>query len=227
MIKGKVFLIGGGPGDPGLLTLKAKWILERADVVLYDYLVHPTILTHSRADAKLICVGKRKGFHLKQQTQINQLMRRYAESGHQVVRLKGGDPMVFGRGGEEIEYLSRYRVPYDIIPGVSSAIAAPTMAGIPLTHRLMSRSVSFVTGSPKKGEKVSDLMIPDSDTVVFLMPVTTLAALVKQLIDTTSFSVKTPAALIYRATTSDQKIVSGTVGTIVALQKQEKIVRKR
>ncbi len=203
----RVYLVGAGPGDPDLITLKAVRLLQRADVVLYDYLAHPNLL-HYAERAKKICVGKKRGQHSKQQTQINVMMKRLAAQGKMVVRLKGGDPTVFGRGGEEMEFLRKHKIPYEIVPGVTAAIAVPTYAGIPITHRDLSKSVAFVTGSPKKGQTLADIHIPDADTIVFLMPVTNLSELAKR------FPAETPAALIHSGATSAQTVEVGTVSTI-------------
>ena len=214
----QVYLVGAGPGDPDLITMKATRALAKADVVLYDFLVHPNLLHYCSAAATLICVGKRKGFHLKKQAQIHQLILKYVKQHKVVVRLKGGDPLVFGRGSEEMVFLSRHAIRYEVVPGISSAMAVPTYAGIPLTHRSLSRSVAFVTGSVSEGDS-QDIQIPNADTLVFLMGVTALPHLVNQILKLKKFSLKTPAALIYRGTTADQQVVVGTLGDIV--QKKE------
>ncbi|NQY75413.1 MAG: uroporphyrinogen-III C-methyltransferase, partial [Candidatus Margulisbacteria bacterium] len=192
---GKVYLTGAGPGDPGLLTLKAKRVLEKADVVLYDFLVHPNILDYVHPKAILQLVGKRKGFHQKQQSQINQLLLNHAQKGRQVVRLKGGDPSIFGRLGEEMTYLKDNGIPFEVIPGVSSATAVPVYAGIPITHRDISRSVAFVTGTTTVGTAISDIDFPEADTLVFLMGMTHLGELVETLLQSKRFNEKTPATI--------------------------------
>jgi uroporphyrin-III C-methyltransferase len=141
-----IYLIGSGPGDPSLITKKALDVIQSADVILYDYLVHPTIILHSDF-AKKICVGKKKGAHSKTQLEINNLLIHYFKQGKVVARLKGGDPMIFGRCAEEMMALNREGIPFEVIPGITSAIAVPTYAGIPITHREISHSVAFVTAT--------------------------------------------------------------------------------
>ncbi|RAP34782.1 uroporphyrinogen-III C-methyltransferase [Candidatus Marinamargulisbacteria bacterium SCGC AG-439-L15] len=218
-----VYLVGAGPGDPELLTIKAKRVIQQADVVLYDYLVHSTCLLYAPQTAELVCVGKKKGAHSKKQEEIHQLMKMYVEKGKCVVRLKGGDPMVFGRAGEEMQFLTSEGLPFQVIPGVSSAVAAATYAGIPLTHRELSRSVSFVTGTLKSGDGISDIHIPDAETLVFLMGITHLEWIVERVLKAGRFTSETPVALIYKGSTSDQQVVIGTLATIVDLQKEAQL----
>ena len=156
--QGKVYLVGAGPGDPGLITAKGLQCLQEAQVVLYDRLVDQRLLGEASPDAETLDVGKARGFHREPQEGINQLMVEKALEGKMVVRLKGGDPFIFGRGGEEAEALAKAGVPFEIVPGVTSAIAAPAYAGIPLTHRRVSSSVTIVSGSedPTKGESSVD-----------------------------------------------------------------------
>lgn len=220
---GKVYLVGAGPGAPDLITLRAVRILERADVVLYDYLVHPNLLYHCPETAERICVGKKKGHHSKTQQDINQLMAAFAAEGKKVVRLKGGDPCIFGRGGEEMEFLKTRGVAYEIVPGVTSAIAVPSYAGIPLTHRDLSRSVAFVTGTLKRGKSAENIPIPEADTLVFLMALTHLQPLVKRLKTFRHFSGSTPVALIYKGTWAEQKTIPGTLDTIAAIQETHRL----
>lgn len=214
MDNGKVILAGAGPGDPELLTLKAKKAIQSADVILMDYLAHPNSLHFAKPDVAIINVGKKKGQHEKTQDQINRLMKQYADDGKLVLRLKGGDPCIFGRLGEEMEYLHAHDIPFEVIPGVSSASAVPIYAGIPLTHRRLSKSVAFVTGSPKKGECIHDIHFPDAETLVFLMPITQLDIIIKRLISMASFNKQTPAALIHRGTYSAQKTLTAPLGDI-------------
>ncbi len=221
---GKVILAGAGPGDPGLITLKAKYALERADTVLYDYLAHPNLLKYCKPTAELINVGKRKGHHSQTQNNINALMVKFASEGKVVVRLKGGDPCVFGRIGEEMECLTEHHIPFEIIPGVTSAIAVPAYAGIPITQRELSRSFAVVTASAQEGDDVGDIHIPNAETLIFLMPVTQLDLIAQRVIKEIShFSTDTPAALIYKGTTASQKTILGTLGTIVALKDQHQL----
>ena len=148
----KVFLLGAGPGDPGLLTLKARDVLSRADVVVYDYLAGERLLTHCREDAERIYAGKRGGDHSMPREEINALLVRLAREGKTVARLKGGDPYVFGRGAEEAEALLKVGIEFEVVPGVTSGVAAPAYAGIPLTHRKCASSVTFVTGHEDPGQ---------------------------------------------------------------------------
>lgn len=220
---GYVTLAGAGPGDPDLITLKAKRAIQKADVILYDYLVHPNLLNDAKPDALVICVGKRKGYHSKKQDEINQLMKEYAEAGNNVLRLKGGDPCLFGRSGEEMSFLKAHNIPYRLIPGVTSALAVPAYAGIPVTHRDYAKSVAIITASSKEGETLNDIHIPDAETLVFLMPMTPLADLCKRLSTHAKFTENTPAALLYRGTTADQKTLIGTLKNLPELRDQNAI----
>jgi uroporphyrinogen III methyltransferase/synthase len=212
---GKVFLVGAGPGDPSLITVKGLSCLKKADVVLYDYLAHPTLLTYCKSSCLLVDVGKKKGHHRQTQDQINQHLVSYAQNYKVIVRLKGGDPLIFGRGGEELSVLVDHHIPFEIVPGVTSAIAGPAYAGIPLTHRELSRSVAFVTGSLQKGENAENITIPIADTLVFLMPVTHLSMICSKLKGMDKFNENTPCALIHHASTSKQYTVVGTLETII------------
>ena len=146
MLKNKVYLVGAGPGDTGLLTLKGKACIQKADVIVYDYLAAAELLKYARNDAELIYAGKKGGDHTLTQDRINALLVEKAKQGNTVTRLKGGDPFIFGRGGEEIEALLDEGIPFEVVPGVTSAIAAPAYAGIPLTHRKFTSTVTFITG---------------------------------------------------------------------------------
>jgi len=183
---GIVYLIGAGPGDPGLLTIKAKECIEAADVVVYDYLASPYLLEYAKEDAQIIYVGKKGGDHTLSQDGINQLLVDKAKEGLDVARLKGGDPFVFGRGGEEAQMLLSYGVSYEVIPGVTSAVAAPAYAGIPITHRAHTSFVSFITGHENPNKKDSsmqwDVFAKSNATLVFFMGVKNLANIVEQLI---------------------------------------------
>ncbi len=212
---GRVFLVGAGPGDPDLLTLKGKRCLEEADVVLYDRLVNPELLNHARR-AELIYVGKQARKHGIDQRTIEALLIHYAREGKQVVRLKGGDPFVFGRGGEEAEALSRAGLPYDIVPGISSAIAAPAYAGMPVTHRGCASSVAIVSGyrsAETKSQVDWRVLANGVDTLVILMGVKRIAHIMKSLLEA-GCEAERPAAIVACATYPSQRTVTGTVGTI-------------
>ena len=215
---GKVYLIGAGPGDPGLLTIKAKECIENADVVVYDYLASPFLLEYARIDAQVIYVGKKGGDHTLSQDKINLLLVDKARQGLDVARLKGGDPFVFGRGGEEAQMLLNHGVPYEVIPGVTSAIAAPAYAGIPITHRDHTSFVSFITGHEDPSKKDTsmqwDVYAKSNATLVFLMGVKNLENIVKNLVDHGK-PLDTPIALIRWGTTPRQQTVTGTLDTIV------------
>ncbi|MBW1800611.1 MAG: uroporphyrinogen-III C-methyltransferase, partial [Deltaproteobacteria bacterium] len=216
-ITGKVFLVGAGPGDPGLLTIKAKACIEQADVVVYDYLANPSFLDHAGEKAEIIYVGKKGGSHTMKQEDINHLLVGKAREGYRVVRLKGGDPFIFGRGGEEAQQLSRAGVPFEVIPGVTSAIAVPAYAGIPLTHRDYTASVAFITGHEDPTKEQSDIawdkLSTGPGTLVFLMGVGNLPHIVRQLMDH-GRSPQTAVAVIHRGTMAGQKTVVGTLKDI-------------
>lgn len=216
---GKVYLVGAGPGDPGLLTLKGKGLLECADVVVYDALVSPAILAMINPQAEKIDAGKRMGRHSLLQEKTNQLLIEKAQIHAIVVRLKGGDPFVFGRGGEEMQDLIQAGVPVEIVPGVTSGIAAPAYAGIPLTHRDYSSSVTFVTGHESAGKyrpKVNWASIAHgSETIVIYMGVHNLPQIIPEL-SAAGLSLETPVALIRWGTRPDQEELIGTLGTILA-----------
>ncbi|MDA3787583.1 MAG: uroporphyrinogen-III C-methyltransferase [Desulfobacula sp.] len=223
---GTVYLIGAGPGDPGLLTIKAKECIETADVVVYDYLASPFLLNYARSDAQIIYVGKKGGDHTLSQDKINLLLVDKAKQGFDVARLKGGDPFVFGRGGEEAQMLLSHKVPYEVVPGVTSAIAAPAYAGIPITHRDHTSFVSFITGHEDPTKKDTsmqwDVYAKSNATLVFLMGVKNLENIVKNLIKHGKPS-DTPIALVRWGTTARQKTVTGTLATIVERVKQAKL----
>ncbi|MEN8753771.1 MAG: uroporphyrinogen-III C-methyltransferase, partial [Desulfobacterales bacterium] len=176
--KGMVYLVGAGPGDPGLITVRGLEIIRSADVIIYDYLAAPTLLRHVRENAELIYVGKKGGDHTLSQDGINALIVAKAKAGGTVARLKGGDPFIFGRGGEEAEVLIDAGIPFEIVPGVTSAIAAPAYAGIPLTHRKVTSTVAFITGheDPEKETSTIDwaALAKGIGTLVFLMGVKNL-----------------------------------------------------
>jgi len=215
---GKVYLVGAGPGDPGLLTLKGKGLLECADVVVYDALVSPAILAMVNPHAERINAGKRQGRHSKVQSETTQILIEKAQSHAIVVRLKGGDPFVFGRGGEEMEDLVRAQVPVEVIPGITAGIAAPAYAGIPVTHRNHSSSVTFVTGHEAAGKYRPQVnwhaIAQASETIVVYMGVRNLPNIVTQLQEG-GLAAETPIALIRWGTRPDREELIGTLGTIV------------
>jgi uroporphyrinogen III methyltransferase/synthase len=224
--KGKVYLVGAGPGDPGLLTLRAKELIEKADVIVYDYLANETFLDYAKDDAELIYAGKSGSSHTMKQEDINRLICDKAGKGFNVVRLKGGDPFIFGRGGEEAQELVKAGIPFEIVPGITSAIAVPAYAGIPLTHRDYTSTVAFITGheDPAKGESDIDWerLATGVGTLVFLMGVGNLEAIAAQLIQH-GRSPETPAAVIHRGTVAGQKTIEGKLRHIADIVKREGI----
>lgn len=223
--KGKVWLVGAGPGDGGLLTLKGKEALSAADVVLYDKLVGYGILAMIPREAELIDVGKRAGNHPVPQAEINRLILEKALEGKRVVRLKGGDPFLFGRGGEELELLQEHGVSFEIVPGVTSAISVPAYNGIPVTHRDFCSSVHIVTGHTKKDGRPSidfEALIKTEGTLVFLMGLTALPSICQGLLDA-GMDPDMPAAVLERGTTSGQRRVVSTVRDLTLEAEQAKI----
>jgi uroporphyrinogen III methyltransferase/synthase len=224
MKSGKVYLVGAGPGDPGLLTVKGLDCLRRADVVIYDRLIDESILHEARPDAEKIYVGKASSHHTLEQETINHLLIQKAREGKVVVRLKGGDPFVLGRGGEEAEALAENHIPFEVVPGVSSAVAVPAYAGIPVTHREVASSFTVVTGhkASDRGEPniAWDKLATGTDTLVILMGIGNLAYVVDQLIKNNK-PPSTPAAVITHGTTGRQRCVTGTLQDIVAKVKSE------
>ncbi|MBD1851904.1 uroporphyrinogen-III C-methyltransferase [Leptolyngbya sp. FACHB-711] len=214
---GKVYLVGAGPGDPGLMTLKGKGLLEHADVVIYDALVSPPILAMINPDAEKIDAGKRRGRHSLVQEETTQLLVEKAQHHAIVVRLKGGDPFVFGRGGEEMEDLMQAGVPVEVVPGITSGIAAPAYVGIPLTHRAYSSSVTFVTGHESAGKYRPQVnwqaIAHGSETIVIYMGVHNLPHIVHEL-TAAGLDPHTPIALIRWGTRPDQEQLIGTLETI-------------
>lgn len=223
---GKVYLVGSGPGDPELLTIKAKRLIESAEVILYDQLPGKAILNMLPESAERIDVGKYAGKHKLSQWQINELLVNRAKEGHIVVRLKGGDPYLFGRGGEEAQALAREGVEVEVVPGITSAIAVPAYAGIPVTHRDYASMVTFITGheDPTKEDTALDweVLARFPGTLVILMGVSTLPRNVKELIKHGK-SIDTLVAVIERGTRPDQRVTIGTLADIVGLCKQRKV----
>lgn len=215
---GKVYLVGAGPGDPGLFTLKGKALLECADVVVHDALVSPAILAMINPQAEKINAGKRRGRHSLVQDEITQLLIVKAQDNSVVVRLKGGDPFVFGRGGEEMEDLVKVGVSVEVIPGITSGIAAPAYAGIPLTHRAYSSSVTFVTGHEAAGKYQPvvnwQAIARGSETIVIYMGIHNLPYIVEQL-HLAGLSLDTPIALVRWGTRPEQEELVGCLRTIV------------
>ncbi|TVQ14474.1 MAG: uroporphyrinogen-III C-methyltransferase [Leptolyngbya sp. DLM2.Bin27] len=216
---GKVYLVGAGPGDPGLFTLRGKGLLECADVVIHDALVSPPILAMINPQAKVIDAGKRRGRHSMGQTEINQLIADQAKDHAVVVRLKGGDPFVFGRGGEEMAALVELGIAVEVVPGITAGVAVPAYAGIPITHRSQSSSVTFVTGHESAGKYRPQVnwraLAQGSETIVVYMGIHNLGTITTELL-AADLSPATPVALIRWGTYPQQETLIGTLATIVA-----------
>jgi uroporphyrinogen III methyltransferase/synthase len=220
---GKVYLVGAGAGDPGLYTIRAKEIIEQADAIVYDFLANEVFLDWIKPGCEVIYAGKRGGDHTLSQDEINELLVRLARENKVVVRLKGGDPYVFGRGGEEAEFLVKEGVEFEVVPGVSSAVAAPAYAGIPITHRDFSSSITFVTGHEAKDKEKSalnwDALARSASTLVFFMGVKNLPVITENLIKA-GLSKDTPACLIRWGTTCRQRTVVSVLSEIATKAKE-------
>lgn len=217
MSRGRVVLVGAGPGDPELITVKGLRWLGRAEVVVYDQLVSPALLHHAPAGAHRIFAGKSAGRHCLEQAAINSILIHHAEAGRLVIRLKGGDPFVFGRGGEEVLACARAGVTVEVVPGVSAALAVPAAAGIPVTHRGLASSFAVVTGHEDpvgRGSRVDwERLATAVDTLVILMGVATLPHIAGRLL-AAGRAADTPAAVIHRGTTEAEETVVGTLADI-------------
>ena len=218
---GEVVLVGAGPGDPGLLTLKALQQIQQAEVVLYDQLVSPEILDLVRRDATLVSVGKKAGAHSVPQEETNRLLVEYARAGNRVVRLKGGDPFMFGRGGEELEVLAAEGIPFSVVPGITAAAGATAYAGIPLTHRDHAQSAVFITGHCQKEGKEPDWqqLAMTQQTLVIYMGLMRSEHIQQQLVSHGRSS-QTPIAIIERGTTARQRVLTGTLAELAVLAQQ-------
>jgi uroporphyrin-III C-methyltransferase / precorrin-2 dehydrogenase / sirohydrochlorin ferrochelatase len=222
--QGEVFLVGGGPGDPDLLTFRALHLMQRSDVCVYDKLISKDVLNLVRRDAELIFVGKERDQHTMPQEKINQLLVKLAKKGMRVLRLKGGDPFIFGRGGEEIEMLMEHKIPFQVVPGITAANGVSSYAGIPLTHRDYAQSCIFVTGH-MKNEKLSlewNSLVKANQTVVVYMGLLALSQICEQFI-THGASKNLPIAVVEQGTTSGQKVVTGSLLNITQKVKKEKL----
>lgn len=223
---GKVTLVGAGPGDPDLLTLKGRQALQAAQVVVYDRLVNPEILALAPEEAERINVGKEASHHLVPQGEINRTLLDKAREGKRVVRLKGGDPFLFGRGGEELELLEQHGVPFEVVPGITSAIAVPAYAGIPVTHRDFTSSLHIITGHARQGKPLNidfEALVRTKGTLVFLMGVTNLPQICGGLL-AAGMAPDTPAAIVEQGTTPRQRRIIATVSTLARAAREGNVV---
>ncbi len=225
MKQGKVYLVGAGPSDIGLMTVRGRQVLEQADVVVYDRLIGQSMMLLLPERAETIDVGKRAGHHTMPQEQINRLLLDKAREGKTVVRLKGGDPFVFGRGGEELELLVKHGIPYEIVPGITSAISVPAYNGIPVTHRDAASSVHIITGHRRAGQKYDidfEALVRTKGTLIFLMGVTALPDLCSGLL-AAGMDPETPASILQQGTTARQKRIVATVSTLTEEVQRQRI----
>lgn len=225
VILGKVYLVGAGPGSVDLITVKGLRCIQEADVILYDRLVNKELLTYAKPEAELVFCGKLPNFHAMIQERINHFLVKYAKQGKIVTRLKGGDPFVFGRGAEEAEVLVDHGIPFEVVPGITSGIAAPAYAGIPVTHRELGSSFAIVTGHMREGKDDSihwESLAKGIDTLAIYMGVGNLPYICEQL---TKYGKpeSTPVALIHWGTTDAQQTITGTLATIVEIVKTSEI----
>ncbi|QQK80715.1 uroporphyrinogen-III C-methyltransferase [Salicibibacter cibi] len=214
-MKGSVAIVGAGPGDPGLLTEKGKALLERADVIVYDRLVHPLLLEHTKEEATRIYSGKIPRGHATRQSTIQTMLAHYAQEGQFVVRLKGGDPGVFAHLGEEAEALRLAGIAYEVVPGLTAGLAGASYAGVPATYRSLSTSVAFVTGHARKEMPLSEVVLPRADTLIFYMGMHYLPFWMQRLASD-GWSAETPAVVVQWGTTPKQRTVNGTITTIAS-----------
>ncbi len=224
-MSGKVWLVGAGPGDAGLLTLKGKQVLEEADVVVYDALVGPGVLNLIPEKAELIFAGKRAGNHYLRQEETNRVLLEEAQKGRRVVRLKGGDPFLFGRGGEELELLAENGIPFEVVPGITSAIAVPAYSGIPVTHRDYCASVHIITGHRRADSSLDidfEALVRTKGTLIFLMGISTLPEICSGLLNA-GMAANTPAAVLEKGTRADQRRIGATVSTLAEECRQRQV----